>query len=390
MTPLPRVAILHPELRGGAGSEAAAVWLAQALEDIARVTLASMGPVDLERLNGIYGTNLSLARIETVSIPIPRVLARRFDALRGYRLGRWAKENAAGFDLAVSSYNVMDFGKRGIQIIADFSFDDGLRRSLHPSAGKIRSVLYGKSPLRDMYLWAGRALSGQSRAGWRGNLTFANSRWTRDVFEGRFNAACGVLYPPVAAEAAPPPWRERKNGFVVLARMAPEKQVGRTVAILDEVRRAGHDVHLHILGREDDRRTTERIKRLCRERRGWAHYEGFVTGAKKNEFLTRHRYGLSGCRHEAFGIGVAEIARAGAIVWVPRGGGQVEIVGQEDLVYDDERDAARKIIRVLENGERQAALARHLEERSALFSTERFVEEVRKIVRGFLCAGTVT
>ena len=388
MISLPRVAILHPELRGGAGSEAAALWLAQAIEDFAHVTLVSMGPVDLPRLDGIYGTNLTPAKIETVSIPIPRLFAHRFDALRGYRLGRWAKRNASGFDLVVSSYNVMDFGRQGIQIVADFSFDDALRRSLHPSPGRIKRVLYGKSPLRNIYLWLGRALSRESRAGWRGNRTFANSRWTRDVFEGRFNTACGVLYPPVVAAAGPAPWRERENGFVVLARMAPEKQVERTVAILDKVRKAGHDVHLHILGREDDRRTTERIKKLCRERPNWARYEGFVTGAKKDEFLARHRYGLSGCRHEAFGIGVAELARAGAIVWVPKGGGQMEIVGHEDLIYGDEWDAARKITRVLENGERQAALARHLEERSVLFSSERFVEEARKIVREFLRGGT--
>ena len=128
MTSLPRAAILHPELRGGAGSEATAVWLAQAIGEVCRVTLVSMGPVDLPKLNGIYGTSLSAARTETVSIPIPRGLECRFDALRSYRLGRWAKKNACGFDLMISSYNVMDFGKRGIQFIADFSFDDGLRR----------------------------------------------------------------------------------------------------------------------------------------------------------------------------------------------------------------------------------------------------------------------
>jgi glycosyltransferase involved in cell wall biosynthesis len=180
------------------------------------------------------------------------------------------------------------------------------------------------------------------------------------------------------------PWGEKENGFVVLARMAPEKGLEKIVAILDEVRRAGCDVHLHILGREDDRRTTGIVRRLCRERAGWAHYEGFVTGERKNEFLARHRYGLSGCRHEAFGIAVAELATAGAIVWVPRGGGQVEIVGREDLVYDDERDAARKIVCVLGGEERQAALTRHLAARTALFSTTRFVEEARAIVRGFL------
>lgn len=387
MTVLPRAAILHQELKGGAGSEATAVWLAQAIEELCRVTLVSMGPVDLAKLNRIYGTDLSPSRTETVSIPFPRGFGRRLDALRGYRLGRWAKKNAGGFDLMVSSYNVMDFGKQGIQFIADFSFDDGLRRALHPSVGGIKSELYRKSPLRSLYLWLGRRLSNQSPAGWRKNLTYANSCWTRDILERRFGLKAGVLYPPVATDFALPPWERRENGFVVLARMAPEKQVERAIAILDEVRRAGHDVHLHVLGREDHRDYANDIKRLCRERDGWAHFEGFVIGERKKAFLVGHRYGLSGCRHEAFGIGVAELAGAGCIGWVPRGGGQVEIVGHEDLVYDSEQDAARKIIRVLEDGQRQADLGGHLARRAPLFSTGRFAEEARRIVSDFLTGG---
>ena len=86
MTSLPRAAVLHPELRGGAGSEATALWLAQALAGVCRVTLVSMGPVDLPKLDEIYGTSLSSGGAQTVSIPFPRGLARRFDALRSYRL----------------------------------------------------------------------------------------------------------------------------------------------------------------------------------------------------------------------------------------------------------------------------------------------------------------
>lgn len=387
MTVLPSVAILHPELKGGAGSEAAAVWLAQAIGDICRVTLVSMGPVDLARLNAIYGTNLSPARTETISLPIPRAFRGRFDALRAFRLGRWAKKNARGFDLMVSSYNVMDFGKRGLQFIADFSFDDGLRRSLHPPAAGIKRAFYGKTPLRALYLWLGRKLSNQSQEGWSKNLTYANSAWTRDLFERRFGLKAGVLYPPVAGAFAAVPWERRQNGFVVLARMAPEKQVERTIAILDEVRRAGHNVHLHVLGREDHRPYADAVKGLCRERGDWARFEGFADGEKKKAFLTEHRYGLSGCRHEAFGIGVAEMVAAGSVVWVPRAGGQVEIVGHEDLTYDDDRDAARKIIRVLEDRRRQDDLGFHLARRASLFSTRRFVNEARGIVCEVLAGG---
>ena len=38
---------------------------------------------------------------------------------------------------------------------------------------------------------------------------------------------------------------------------------------------------------------------------------------------------LHGMREEHFGMAPAEMARAGVIVWVPNGGGQMEIVGDE-------------------------------------------------------------
>jgi len=387
MTSLPRVAVLHPELRGGAGSEATAVWLAQALAGVCRVTLASMGPVDLPKLDGIYGTSLSSGGIEILAIPFPRGPARKFDALRSYPLGRWARKNSGAFDLMISTYNVMDFGRPGIQFIADFSFDDGLRRELHPPVPGIGSVFYRKTPLRALYLGLGRRLARQSRDGWRDNLTLANSRWTRDIFERRFGVKAGVLYPPVHADFAPTAWDRKENGFVVMARMAPEKRVERTIAILDEVRRAGHDVRLHILGREDHRDYAKRIRGLCRERGAWARFEGLVVGERKNALLAGLRYGLSACRNEAFGIGVAEMAAAGCVAWVPRGGGQVEIVDDEDLVYDSDEEAVRKIVRVLEDGERQAALGRHLGTRAALFGSGRFVEEARRVVSGFVNGG---
>jgi glycosyltransferase involved in cell wall biosynthesis len=384
---LPRAGILHPDLRGGAGSETVAVWLAQALRGMAQVTLISMGPIDLPRLDGLCGTDLAGSGIETISLPFPPGPTDRFDALRAFRLGRWAKAHASEFDVLVSAYNVMDFGRRGIQIIADISFDDRLRRRLHPAAAGMKGFFYAGSPLRSIYLWLGRALARQSRHGWRRNLTYANSAWTRDVFERRFDLPCGLLYPPVAAGASAVPWEERENGFVVMARLAPEKGIERTIAILDEVRHIGQDVHLHILGRADDPSTIGTVRRLCRERAGWASYEGFVGGEAKSEFLARHRYGLSGCRYEAFGMAVAEMSRAGMIVWVPRAGGQVEIVGDGDLAYDDERDAARTIAGVLDDTARQADLRRRLEACAAEFSTDRFVSEVRAIVGDFLARG---
>ncbi len=66
-------------------------------------------------------------------------------------------------------------------------------------------------------------------------------------------------------------------------------------------------------------------------------------------------------REEHFGMAPAEMARAGAIVWVPRGGGQMEIVGREPaLMYESDDDAVRKISAMLASASEQQRLREHL------------------------------
>ena len=80
----------------------------------------------------------------------------------------------------------------------------------------------------------------------------------------------------------------------------------------------------------------------------------------------------------------AELARAGAIVWVPRGGGQMEIVGHEPaLMYESGDDAVMKITSVLASASEQQRLRDKLAATSEQFSTARFMEQVRTIVNEF-------
>lgn len=80
----------------------------------------------------------------------------------------------------------------------------------------------------------------------------------------------------------------------------------------------------------------------------------------------------------------AELARAGAIVWVPRGGGQMEIVGRDPaLMYDSDDDAVRKILSTLASASEQQRLREKLAAISEQFSTARFMEQVRAIVNDF-------
>lgn len=386
MTPkgLPEAAIFHPQVKPGGGSEALLAWTAFVLRKLCRVTLVSNAPVDLEKLNLFYGPSLSSDEIRQVILPPPARFIGRFDALAGFRLGRWAKANRHRFDLMVSTYNVMDFGKAGLQFLVDVSFDDELRRAWHPSPSGWRSIFYLNSPLRRWYLSLAKNLSRQTQSGWLQNVTVANSRWLAGVFEKKYGLKTRVIYPPIPEVAKDRTWTERSAGFVVMARISPEKNLELAISIVKALRNRGFDLHLHILGRLDDRVYARDIFRLCRESQGVAVYEGLVFGEKKKDYLSNHRFGLSTCSQEAFGLSVAEMVRAGMIVWVPGGGGQIEIVNEPDLVFENERDATEKIARVLSDDNLRLKLSQRLKKQAQLFSADRFVRETKELFESFL------
>jgi glycosyltransferase involved in cell wall biosynthesis len=100
--------------------------------------------------------------------------------------------------------------------------------------------------------------------------------------------------------------------------------------------------------------------------------------------MAGHRYGIHGMREEHFGMAPAEMVRAGCIVWVPGGGGQVEIVGDEPrLLYASEDDAVEKIARTLADPAEEDRLRDRLDRRALRFTTAHFVDQVRRIVAEF-------
>jgi len=380
-----RITIVHPRL-GWGGSEARALWALEALKDEYDISLITDGDVDLPRLNACYGTNLERTDFSIFRVPLPIGLRRttRLAALRGHLIQRFCQRLAPRFDLMISTYNPCDFGVRGIQCIADFSFDEVLRPVFDPVSRGWKAHWYRDSLLRRAYLKLCNNVSRSNPEAWKKNLTLANSNWSAKLMRHRYGLEARTLYPPVADGFPSIPYSERENGFVCIGRLVPEKCMDAVIEILSRVRGRGHDVHLHIVGGADDSQYARALKELCREHREWVFLEGAVFGEEKKELIAKHRFGISGRRHEPFGIAVAEMVKAGCIVFTPNGGGQVEIVDHPDLVYSDGDDAVLKIERVLESAPMQEGLRRHLSRAGESFSVENFQRGIRDAVAEFL------
>jgi len=383
MSNLPRIAVVHPGLVIGGGSEACTIQLVVALKDEYRVTIITSTQVNLKLFNEFYNSHISPGEVSILRIPAPLFLrnARRFAAMRGWRIGRYCKKNSSRFDLMFSMYGLMDFGTPSIQYIHDPMFNEHTLRLLHANPNRWQNLFYRDTVFRKAYLRLGEYLADFSLEGIKKNITLVNSDWTGKLARETYGLETKTIYPPVAEEFPDIPWDKREDGFICMGRIIPEKQIEQAIDILTEVRTAGRNVHLHVVGRPIDVGYAQQLKKKCLDKNEWISIENNFSAREKIEFVAKHKYGIHGKRNEPFGITVAEMVKAGCIVWVPKGGGQVEIVDHPDLIYSDLDDAVSKIISVIHSSERQALLRKHLAQQAGRFSTEQFKMAIRDIVR---------
>ena len=220
----------------------------------------------------------------------------------------------------------------------------------------------------------------------KANFTLVNSDWTGERVSTFLGIETRTLYPPVVDPAPAVPWSERRNAFLAVGRISPEKEYERVMRILARVREHAPDITLTIIGTRDRHagRYFRSLTSLAASLGSWIDFRDNLARDEVQALMVSGRYGIHGMREEHFGMAPAEMARAGAIVWVPRGGGQMEIVGREPaLMYESDDDAVQKISATLASASEQQRLREGLAIVSEQFSTTNFMQQVRTIVNDF-------
>jgi glycosyltransferase involved in cell wall biosynthesis len=307
-------------------------------------------------------------------------------ALRGAFGSRALKYFVHDHDIRISTYNLCDFGMPGIQCVADFSWDEDLRRRFDPPPGGVHGLFHRSRPLRRCYLRLCEAIARPTgRDLFAGDdLIVANSHWTATKLRERYGAVARVVYPPVAGAFHDVPHEHRYNDFVCIGRISPEKRIERMIHIIDTVRSRGHDTRIRIIGPLDASPYSRMIASLAQQHREWVLLEGRKVGGEKARILAECRYGIHGREGEAFGIGVAEMVKAGCITFATAEGGPAEILKHEALLYYNDDDAAQKISTVIEREALREELIRHLRLQADKFSPEDFMSGLRDAVHDFL------
>lgn len=365
------------------------MWGAQTLKEEFAVSILTTRPLQLVALNEFYGTSIEANELTIGKLPTPPMLNHLGGgaALRGALFQRAIRAIAADYDVLISGYNICDVGVPAIHLVADFSWDDVLRRRFHPSGDGLAGIFHRDGLLRGSYLRLARMLSAPSgRDVFAGeDLIVANSNWTAGILRERYGVAdAPVVYPPVTEPSVRRVPGSRNLDFACLGRISEEKRITTMFDILARVRAQGYPVRLRIVGALNDSGYSRRIRAFAQRNRDWTIVEGPLWGEAKWKLLSECGYGIHGCSAEAFGIAVAEMVKAGCIAFAPDGGGQAEVLSNPALLYRDADDAVEKIVGMLADAERQEATAEHLSRQAGKFSAAVFVAGFRAMVDVFL------
>ena len=353
----------------------------EALKNDYALSVLTCWPIDLAAVNRYYGT--TLAPTEFTALRLPSALLYRLlsyvplplDQIKTSILHWHGKQIQAEYDLVISANTAADFGRKGIQYVhypwAYHQRPKGDLRWYHGSAAVVAA-----------YHGLCARLSGFSLERMKQNVTLVNSDWTGEKVRGRYGAYSIILYPPVPGDFPDILWEDKEDGFICIGRIAPEKELDKMIDIIAAVRARGHAVHLHIIGTAENPSYHRHIRRRASHNAAWLFLNENLSREELVQLVSRHRYGIHGMTEEHFGMAVAEMVRGGCLVFIPYGGGQVEIIGNEErLLYHDGVEAVEKIVQVLSKTDLQSVLRVHLAGRKQLFSTEHFTRQIQEIVR---------
>jgi glycosyltransferase involved in cell wall biosynthesis len=379
-----RVLLVQPSMQPPGGGNGLAAWMLQGLVRQHHVTVLTWTPVDVDPINQFFGTNLRDSDFDRLLVPRAwrrsvEILPVRAALLRSALMMRHVRRVSDPFDVLINGLNEIDFGRRCIQYIHYPTY-------LRPRpAVDLRS--YHRVPwlLNGYYALADR-VADFSLERMKANLTLANSNWTAAHVHAFLGVNVRTIYPPVVGIANGFEWSRRRTAFLAIGRFSPEKEYERVMNILARVRERVPDLTFTIVGsfERHERRYYERIRAQAASLGSWVAFRDNLSRDAIATLMAETRYGIHGMREEHFGMAPAEMVRAGMIVWVPNGGGQVEIVGSEPaLTYDSEEDAAGAILRVLRDEAEQRRLCQLLARRGELFDEQRFMREIQAVVAEF-------
>jgi len=382
-----QILVIHPGVMTRGGAEAVCLSVLETLQDEHDVTLLTTGSPSLSELNEYFGTTVSDVRIHTnlaldVAERFPASLAR----LRTALMTRVCQQTVTTpYDIVINTRTKPlhpASAKGGPHFISYLHHPHAVMRSeTHTRLN--RHVVNGYDRVCNEISPETVALQNAE--------VLANSQWTAQRVRDYANVDPQVVYPPIdTTNIEPSSWEDRSDTILTIGRIVPKKRVLQLIEIVTRLRDRGHDVRHRIVGPEPTGRSLTVFNSYAdtvRERASkhdFVHFEETVSRERLTELIATAKYGLHGMEREHFGIAVAELVAGGAIPFVPRSGGQMEIVeADEQIMYDTIPEAVEKMDRVMGDDTLQRQIRSSLPDIEERFGRERFQAEIERVVEAF-------
>jgi glycosyltransferase involved in cell wall biosynthesis len=377
-----KILLVQSSLQPPGGANGVGAWIIEALKRDHSLSVLTWTPVEVTSINRYYGTSLSLSEFALHRVhPILRWLINHspgpLDFLKFSILLRYCKTMKDDYDLIITANNEADLGCKGIQYI----------HFPRPYQSSLELALPGWLLLPGLVRAYRRFCMRICRFSFermKQNLTLVNSDWTGSRVRDRLGIPTTTLYPPIAEGFPEVSWEDREDGFVCIGRITPEKELDKVIDTLAKVRSQGWDIHLHIIGSSDHPGYYNRIRERARQNSSWILMDDNLSREELLRLVSMHRYGIHGMTEEHFGMAVADLVGGGCLVFVPNGGGQVEIVaGNERLLYRTADEAAACIVGVMRDRDLQSHLREVLKSNTKQFSTQQFARGLQELVDAF-------
>ncbi len=386
MQPRPPLMLVHPRMGPPGGGEGVGAWALMALREHYDVTVVCWQAPDREGLNRHFGTDLQPGdyRVHEVASRLNLVLDRLPTPLTFVRLlllGRACRALAARerFDVFVSTANEFAFPRRGLQYVH--------YPTLAEERPEVDKRWFHRLPgVTGGYRSAARLLAGAPTSHFTRNLTLVNSDFIGALYRRLTGAPCETLHPPIPGRYRDVPLAQRELALLCIGRISAEKRLERAVEVTRALRDRGHRIGLRIAGSWDcGPQERARYQQLFEQHRGWIElYEG-LPREELVDLMQRTRFGLHCMEGEHFGMAVAEMQRAGCLVFAQGAGGPAQILGEEQaLLWHDVADAVARIDAVLRDDALCRALEARMQGRRELFTEQRFMDELRQHVERML------
>ncbi len=376
-----RVGLIHHNLHSHrGGGDLTAAWILEALKDDYDLTYITWGQnIDLAELDDFYGTHLAKSGMKVKYIPSLKLLG--FEN-RPFRLiialmERYMKAHKDEYDIPFSTYNELDFGKKGIQFVQGPSRSDKGASFYNPD--------FKPSALRTVYHKFCYWLSGFEFKNITRNLTLVNSEWGTKVYKDTFgDFPTTVTYLPVVLKVKNIPWEQRNDDFLCVGDILPVKRTIESIEVIKQLRAKGHKVRLRIVG-DGNNEYAERTKAEARKYPEFVILDGRLNREKISDLISKSKYGLHMRDYEGFGIAIAELAYAGCLIFAPgQGGGQVEVLNKNPhLLYNGIPDAVSKIDKILTDAAFREKVRQEMTDYAQRFSAESFVQRIQEAAKQF-------